>query len=376
MRLGLFFTRHMGLRDWAAGGTLGRETALYRALAERGVQTTFFTYDRESPTELLAGLPGFSVVPVRPEWFLGRGRFFRPGRWLLRPRLREMDLLKTNQFLGGREAADAARLAGRPLVARAGYLHSELVAAQGRPAEVVRDYEAAEAYVASRAAAVIVTTRRMQAKLSDEFKIPAEKVAVLGNYVPPAFAPAGPVAPRRAETFTVMTVGRHETEKNYPLLIAALAGLPGVRWLAVGAGGELEKHRALAAESGLAAEFIPRLPNEELPAWLRAADAFVMCSIREGHPKALLEAMACGCACVGVRAPGIADEIADGRTGRLAAPEPAALGAVLMELREDPQQRRRLGEEAACYIQTNYSLAATVERELEVYRRALGREEL
>ncbi len=44
LRLILFFTRGVSLRNWDKWGTFDREVALYQRLQERGVQVSFVTY--------------------------------------------------------------------------------------------------------------------------------------------------------------------------------------------------------------------------------------------------------------------------------------------------------------------------------------------
>jgi glycosyltransferase involved in cell wall biosynthesis len=45
-------------------------------------------------------------------------------------------------------------------------------------------------------------------------------------------------------------------------------------------------------------EFLPFVDHRELPRFFNEADAFVLPSFTEGHPKVLLEAMSCGVPCV------------------------------------------------------------------------------
>jgi glycosyltransferase involved in cell wall biosynthesis len=78
-------------------------------------------------------------------------------------------------------------------------------------------------------------------------------------------------------------------------------------------------------------------------ALLQAAPVFVMPSLSEGLPMALLEAMAYGMAIVATGVGGIPELIEDGVEGLLVEPgDPAALAAALRGLAEDPGLRARL----------------------------------
>src|SRR3546814_4760578 len=78
-----------------------------------------------------------------------------------------------------------------------------------------------------------------------------------------------------------------------------------------------------AARRGVKARLHGNLPHQNLPEMINAGRIFVLPSSYEGHPKTLLEAMACGAAVIGTDVPGIREVIEDGRTGLLCAPTAA-----------------------------------------------------
>jgi len=101
----------------------------------------------------------------------------------------------------------------------------------------------------------------------------------------------------------------------------------------------------------------------------RAADIFVLPSVREGLPNALLEAMACGTACIATRLHGVTDTlIDDGGSGILVPPrEVAALEAALARLISDPQRAREMGMRARQRIERDFALTDTARRYLAAY---------
>lgn len=105
---------------------------------------------------------------------------------------------------------------------------------------------------------------------------------------------------------------------------------------------------------------------DDIPALLAESDIFVLPTIRkgEGCPIALLEAMACGKACVATNVPGSRDLIQDQKTGLLASPEdPESLSNVLRPLIANPNLRIQLGQASHQSIMNNY----TIEHEAEKY---------
>jgi glycosyltransferase involved in cell wall biosynthesis len=94
----------------------------------------------------------------------------------------------------------------------------------------------------------------------------------------------------------VLAVGRLQEQKNYPLLIDAVAGLPGVHLVVAGGGPLRDSLMAQARDRGMAdrLHLLGRVPHARLPDLHRACDAFALSSIFEGQSNALLEAMAEG----------------------------------------------------------------------------------
>jgi glycosyltransferase involved in cell wall biosynthesis len=81
--------------------------------------------------------------------------------------------------------------------------------------------------------------------------------------------------------------------------------------------------------------------------YLRASDVFAFPSVFEGLGLSLIEAQACGLACVASRTGGIVDVVEDGRTGLLVNPGQATeLAAALRTLLSDEGRRSALGAAA------------------------------
>ena len=95
---------------------------------------------------------------------------------------------------------------------------------------------------------------------------------------------------------------------------------------------------------------------------------YVLCSVREGMPKSLIEAMASGLICVGTKVSGIMELIEDGRTGYLI--DGFDADAIEQRLRWvldnfDPEVGRR----ASAIVHRNNSLDRAVELESGAFRR-------
>ena len=100
----------------------------------------------------------------------------------------------------------------------------------------------------------------------------------------------------------------------------------------------------------------------------------VLPSHREGLPKSLLEAAACGRPMVAADVSGCREIVRDGVTGLLVPPGDAgALADALERLARDPGLRRRLGAAARELVEREFSEAKVVEQTMALYRAVRAR---
>jgi glycosyltransferase involved in cell wall biosynthesis len=134
-----------------------------------------------------------------------------------------------------------------------------------------------------------------------------------------------------------------------------------------------EDIRAQAAAMGRGADVVFVEPTHEMQRYYRAADVFVLASVREAHPVALVEAMACGIPVIASRIEGATDVVIDdGVNGRLVNPDDEeALASALAQVFERPEEAARLGRQARDTVVNRYDIRQTAERWLEAYRTVL-----
>jgi L-malate glycosyltransferase len=174
----------------------------------------------------------------------------------------------------------------------------------------------------------------------------------------------------------VGTVGRLEERKGHAFLLEALRLVgereKGVRGLVVGAGKEAARLAALRDRLALGdrVRLVGYWPD--LDEALAAIDVFVLPSLMEGHPLAVLEAMAAGKPIVATAVGGLAEAIEEGRSGLLVPPGDAdALADAVVSLLRDPERAARLGREARRTLEERFSLEKSVRANEDVYRSAL-----
>jgi len=184
------------------------------------------------------------------------------------------------------------------------------------------------------------------------------------------------------DTLAIGTVGVLEPRKGHRYLLQALAGLrnekrtasAGTRIVCLIAGdGSLRA--ALEGEArelglGESVRLLGRIEDSRSLLW--ALDIFVFPSLHEGLGVAMLEAAACGIACVASDTGGLRDLVEPEDTGLLVAPgNSAELAAAIRRLAEDLGQREAMGGRARARVASMFDMAKMAERTLELYRACL-----
>jgi len=213
--------------------------------------------------------------------------------------------------------------------------------------------------------------------------LPRHKTIVIENGVDAAIA-AG--APARSEARRILgvpgdvallgTVGRLAEQKGQAWLIRALPAIrlavPDARLMIAGDGPLRAALEDEAARAGVGGAVTLLGHRSDVATLLAAIDLFVLPSLWEGLPVALLEAMAMARPIVAARAVGIEETVDDGVEGLLVPPrDAAALAAAAVRVLQDTPLGRRLGEAGRRRVLERHTLAAVAERVGAVYRAAL-----
>lgn len=136
----------------------------------------------------------------------------------------------------------------------------------------------------------------------------------------------------------VVALGRLSYQKNYPLVIKALANAPNVRLSIAGGGEDADQLHELAEQCKVSGrvDFLGHVSREEALEVLAQADVFVQVSHYEGHSLALIEAARLGVPLVVSNVPVQVEGIThgDGRLCGIVVPvdKPAELAGVLNSL--------------------------------------------
>jgi glycosyltransferase involved in cell wall biosynthesis len=174
----------------------------------------------------------------------------------------------------------------------------------------------------------------------------------------------------------IISAGRLAEEKNWVTLLEAFAiaqkTQPAIRLVLLGDGPQAEALRRLAGELEIQERvtFVGKVPFEEVPNYLKAADLFSFASITETQGLVTLEAMAAGLPVVAVDAAGTRDILEEGKQGLLTQNDPQDLANGITEVIESPDLMSKF-KSAALRTSRAYDNNRLARKLLKVYEQAI-----
>ncbi|MDW5562360.1 MAG: glycosyltransferase family 4 protein [Methanomassiliicoccus sp.] len=349
----------------AVGGTEIHAHELSRAQASLGNKVTVLT-SRMGGWPATEDRDGYHIIRTRP-LFNPLGNAIQPTVFLKLVDLRsEMDIIHAHSHLSFSSGLCAAfrHVRSTPLVITDHGLISQTASAKFQDLYL----PTVARWIYRSADGIICYTEVEKAGLV-ELGIPEEKIAVIHNGIDTGlFRPASP----REESEQLLWIGRYTPGKGVRYLIDAFAQLkkdnPRLSLLMVGKGPEKAAIAERVRELGLNGSVIMNdfVPNDELPDIYRRSRAFVLPSIEEGVPRALLEAMACGVPAVCTSLPQLVD-IVSGAGLLVPVRDSRAIAEQLSRILSDDALSARLGEVGTERVRSQYSWDDTVRRTLSYF---------
>ena len=334
---------------------------------------------------------GHEVLPIGPAgragWLGERFRElgFAPESYVLRHALdpacmrqiigmlrsHRIQVAHSHEFGMGVYGAFAARRAGaRHIITMHG----------GRYYAEQRRRRAALRWAARRSDALVAVSEATADDLRTTLHLPVDDVKVVHNGIPFRAGSRDLVRDELGlspSELLLVAVGNLYPVKGHAVLLRALGelrrsgGIADVPWrLALAGRGEEEpKLRALAREEGIAEQVTLLGYRQDVPDILAAADVFVMPSLSEGLPLALVEAMAAGLPVVVSDVGGVPEVAVAGREAILVPPaDPTRLAAGLAALMRNRDARAEMGAAARERAHRDFSVSTMCEAYERLYR--------
>ncbi|MCD4832065.1 MAG: glycosyltransferase family 4 protein [Anaerohalosphaeraceae bacterium] len=325
MKLALFFTFGVSLKQWYDSGLLDREKLLYERLIDCGtVEKVFWLTYGTDDTRLAEKLKSQSklhnsieVVPMSFGFnsFGGKFAYSILLPLLKRKILKQADVLKTNQASGSWAAALAKKIYKRPLIFRTGYTWSRLKESQKTSKFKLWFIKAVEKFAYKNSDIAIITTETQAEYIAKKYSVEPDKIKIIPNYIDTNIFKPDDSAEKCSDK--LIYIGRLSSEKNLFNLIAA-ASLCDKELDIYGSGSLEGELKSYAETMSCSVNFKGTVPNGQIPELLNRYQYFILASEAESMPKSLIEATACGLICIGTDVTGINEVITDGFNGYLA----------------------------------------------------------
>lgn len=232
--------------------------------------------------------------------------------------------------------------------------------------------------------AIIAVSEADRRKLMTLERLPAEKIVVVYNGID--FSRVDSHVPRSVfrerlglgqDTFTAAVIGKLEVQKGHELLLQAMTQLvgvmPGFTVLIAGEGSLRERLEAQASTLGLGPNLRFLGFVSDIGSLLHGVDLVLMPSLFEGHPIALLEAMAAGRLVIASEVGGVSEVVRHGQNGILVPPNQVQpLVSSIVQAFSSETMRTRIGIAAARDVRQRFSIEAAVRKYVEIYQKLLA----
>jgi glycosyltransferase involved in cell wall biosynthesis len=374
MHLILFFTYGVSLKTWDKFGLIDREILLYKNLVEKGMQITFITYGDCSDYHYQGKLSEVEIVPFyaytkKPKLkvFALLHSLFLP--FILREKIKQADILKTNQMWGSWVALFSKLLYRKKMIVRCGYEHYRFTLLKGSRLfyKIVVFLNSLLNYKFSDV--IIATSNKDKNFIIRTFNIKKNKINVFMNFIDiDAFRNFN----EEKKNKKLLFVGRLTKQKNIFTLLDAVSQTS-CELDIIGDGELCSEIANYIKEKRIKAKLLGPLPNSELPKFYNRYPVYILPSFYEGNPKTLLEAMLCGSAVIATNVEGIREIIEHRVNGLLCEPTIDSIREAIQELMSDPQLRSRLGIAARGYIENHCNLNSIVDSEYRIYEKLLDK---
>jgi len=364
--LSFFLTYNSSLSNWHKSGLLSREIAPYNELAKHLNKIYIFSYSDKKDLEFKYLLESNIKIITKPKIIPSRlYKFIAP--FIHFKIIRKSHLLKTNQMSGAQTAIMAKLINPKAkLIIRTGYTVSLFNKQANQDNTLIKKLER-NAY--KKCDLALVTSKADKEYLLKNYPIKNNKIEVVTNYID-----TKKFKPEKINKYShkIIFVGRaFDPQKNITSLIDALKKTD-LELDIIGQDKNTTKLKDQAKTKNVTINFLGTTPNEKLPEILNQYKIFVLPSLYEGMPKALLEAMSCGLACIATNVAGNQEVIKNNENGLLCETSPQSLREAITKLINNNDLIEKLGRNARKYIVENFSLKEKIKNEIKIYENLIN----
>lgn len=323
MQIVYFLTYEYSFKLWEETGNISRESDYFNFISSKYSDYFFYfiSYGNDEDESFTPFLENSKIIPIYKYIKYDKNKFLRFIRsfkipFLLKKILKNenIDVIKQNQLQGIWVSLLFKLLTKKPLITRTGYDVLSF-----KISEKKAFYKVVFFYLITQFALIFsdiytVTSNADKRFLKKYFYVPNqnEKIRTRSNFVKTSqYLPLDSRA-----TNEIIMIGRLERQKNYQYVINEFANSE-YRINNYGKGKDLTSLVKLSKKNNVNIHFLDIVPNKRILETLNNYKFFISCSLFEGNPKSILEAMGAGCIVFAARNPNVEEIIIDGVTGFL-----------------------------------------------------------
>lgn len=367
MKLLLVLSAGMSLKNWEELGQLSRELNIYQKLGEK-IGHIFILSSGKNEDKYVINYPNISVISKYK--FIPDNKVIPLKLKLLinyiyysiviihkHKLFKSIDIIKTNQFSNLLIGSLLKFFFNKKLIIRMGFYHSHFL----KP-KLIRKVN--EFLYFNFCDKIILTQKDAQNYINEKYKV-ENKTYYIPNYIDTQIFDN---FNKKEKKYDVLFVGRFHPEKNINNLLLSIKDL-NLNSCFIGNGELYNYINDFASNSNIKVEIKSKVKNNLLPEYYNKTRLFVLPSLYEGNPKTLLEAMSCGCICIGTDVNGINNIISNNINGFLCNTNNESIQKAIEYCIINYDKLDNVAFKARNYIIENCDLNKVIEKEICIYNK-------
>lgn len=359
-RLVVFLTLGESVENLEASGQWERFRNEYlRRYCEIFEQVYIVSYGQQSQDTLL---PNNCCILVN-QWNLHRYMYMFAVSLIYQSDLSECQISRTMQATGGVPAVVCKWLWGVRMVVTYGFNY-ETFAEINSGWLVAKLTKLMVDMVVRTADRVIVTTKELRQSVAE---LTSDSVLIPNGVNLTVFSAKTDY--KLHNPVVLLSVGRLTLQKRFDLAIRAVGRLKHKQryhLTLIGRGDEKAKLVHLAKAEGVHLSIIDPIPHSQVSALLKEADIYLHTSVTEGHPKALLEAIAVGIPVVVSRSKKVGYDFLPGSLFGLVEASESDVARKIEEISADLQRRQQYGGQLRGIAERQFNLDELLQKEMSL----------
>ena len=364
MRVILFFSYGVSLKDWKSSGLFEREVKFYKYIqSKKNINVTFVTYGDKSDYKYQEEISNIEIIPIYELYKKHKNKIQRIIYSLvigfkLRNKLSYRNSnVKTNQLWGSWVAILYSLFTTNNLIIRTGYDLLTFKEQEKNSKIKIFLYWLVTQISLIFGNHYIVTSETDRESLKSRHLFQTNKIKVIPNWIDLK-------VDEQLKSNSFISVGRFEKQKNFDKLIESFSN-SGEEITLIGDGSLKKDLYKLSKKLNSKINFEGILSNEEVIKKLSKHKFYIHTALYEGNPKTILEAMSVGCVVIVPSNPNILEIVQDNFNGIVYDQKKDNLKDIIQNIKN--KDVRQISQNAIATVKKNNSLKRIVDLEFLLY---------